>query len=512
MMKRLSLLFVALTVLLSGLTFAAAEEEPLKITYFKPATGSEKWMTSLTTYDDVAAIQYVQQLFNVDFEMIESGELELIIASGDYPDVVFVDWRNYNVDELIEDGFIAELMPEMLEKYAPNYWKVITETPNLAEQLQNNGRYYCLAGLKIDPGLRAGGPILRKDWLDKLNLDVPVTIDDWYNVLCAFRDGDPNGNGIADEIPLMLENSTDLEGIRAWTAPFGTIQGFCMKDGKVTYGPIEPEFKDYLTTMQQWYAEGLLEPDFASQDRTAFSAKVTTDIAGAWIGRVNGTLGNYLTARDADGTTFDLVGTAWPQCEDGHSYNIRSNMLTMFEGCGIAITTANKNMEKTLEVFDYFYGEEGHMLANFGIEGISYTMEDGVPVYTDLIANNPDGLSVDNALAAYAISMGSEAIVQDIRYFTMGMTYAQQSQAVEAWGTSETTLLVPPISLTGEESTRLDRIMGDIDILVSEWATKTIMGLISLDEYETYVSQIKKMNIEEAIAIENAAYDRSCSK
>jgi len=504
-MKRTLAFLIAMLLVLSGLTIASAEE-PITLTYWNRA--NDKALASLSSYGEVACVREAQRIMNINFEFIENGDFNLMLASGDYPDLVYANWKGQDIIELIEDGFLVDLT-DLMEEHAPNYMALINQYPEVIPQITVDGRHYMFAFLQLDSGLRAGGPIIRRDWLEKLSLDTPVTMDDWYDVLCAFRDEDPNGNGLKDEIPLMAEQGNGLESITMWTSGFGVIQDFCMKDGAITYGPIEEGFRDYLETMQTWYAEGLIDPDFATQDRTSFSAKITGDLGGAWIGRISGTFGNYLNIRNGDGTGFDLVGTAWPMTEDGHSYNLRSNMLQMAPGNGTVITTANKHVEESMRFLDFAYGYEGNLLYNFGIEGESYTMVDGKPVYTELITNNPDGLSLANALARYSTATGSDAIKQDLNYFLQTLSLPQQQETVQIWGTSETSLLVPPFNLTGEENARLVEIMTDIETLVSEWATKTIMGQISMDEYDSYVEKIYEMGIEEAIQIKNDGYLRS---
>ena len=111
------------------------------------------------------------------------------------------------------------------------------------------------------------GPIVRKDFLDKVGLPVPVTIDDWYTTLKAFKEKDPNGNGKADDIPLTLFLYTTgqfdiFKGASAFIGAWNTTYNFYQENGTVKYGPLDSQFKDFLATMAKWYKEGLIDPDF----------------------------------------------------------------------------------------------------------------------------------------------------------------------------------------------------------------------------------------------------------
>ena len=116
-----------------------------------------------------------------------------------------------------------------------------------------------------------------------------------------------------------------------------------------------------------------------------------------------------------------------------------------------------------------------------------------------------------NAIAHYCMAATTFSMIQDIGYFRQTLVFDSQKQAISAWSESSTDLLVPPIKLTAEELSRQSEIMNDVTTFVSEWATKTIMGQIPLDEYDNYLAQLFEMNIEEAIGIQNAAYDRYVS-
>ena len=257
--------------------------------------------------------------------------------------------------------------------------------------------------------------------------------------------------------------------------------------------------------MAKWYSEGLIDPDFAATDSTSFDAKVTGSLAGSYYGQIIGNMGRFTQSVRANQPEFELVGVPFPVGPAGKSYG---SMNPAVLDQGTAITTSCEHIKEAAEYLDYGYGEEGHMVFNFGIEGESYTMVDGEPKYTDIVLDNPE-LPVANALVRYAMSIVSGPFVQDVRYFWQNLTYPEQVEAVKTWSDScDSSLQLPPITLTAEESQRQASIMSEINTYVDEMTTKFIMGEESLDKFEEFVEQVNKMNIDEALQIQQAALDR----
>lgn len=116
--------------------------------------------------------------------------------------------------------------------------------------------------------------------LDQLDLKVPATLQEWEEVLVAFRDRDPDGNGKKDEIPLLFDPKLADYG-HAFIGAYGITSTFYMDGGKIKYGPIDPKFKDYLTPLNRWYTEGLIDKDFATIDQKLKDAKMTEGLVGS---------------------------------------------------------------------------------------------------------------------------------------------------------------------------------------------------------------------------------------
>ncbi|MCI8623646.1 MAG: extracellular solute-binding protein [Provencibacterium sp.] len=445
----------------------------------------------------------------------ENEQFNLMIASGDIPDMIYYNWQNApgGPAKYIDDGLILKLN-DVIEQSAPNLRAVYEQYPEAGIQSQlDDGTFYMFPFIKPDSSIRTyNGPIVRKDWLDKAGLERPVTIDDWYIMLKAFKEQDPNENGEADEIPFV---SVKLNTIKWFAGAWGmklrmdseNTGPFYQSEGKVHFGPMEDDYQEYLTVMRRWYAEGLIDPDFAATDSTRQNALISGNQAGAFWGGASGGLGKFLNSVPESVPGFDLTAVQYPAGKAGVNYNIHPDTVNSIPGTGAAITTVNKHVEETVKWFDYMYGEEGARLMNFGIEGDTYEMVNGEPIYTDVILNDPEGRSPDIMVASHTTTP-QETSVYATGYYTQMLFLPQQKEALSIWGDGDFSLNLPPISYTSEESQRLATIMNEVNTYVDETFVRFIMGQEGVDDFEVFRGNLKNMNIEEAVSIAQAALER----
>ncbi|GIO97255.1 sugar ABC transporter permease [Paenibacillus lautus] len=490
---------------------------PGQLTYWVSLNGNAS--ATMQDMNGIAAYQELEKTTGtkVKFQHPPAGQeadaFNIMVSSGNLPDVVEYGWANVSggPDKAISDGSIIRLN-ELIEEHAPNVSKLLNEHPEYKKLITTDGgNIYVFPFIRGDEYLLTfNGLIIRQDWLDQLQLSVPETIDEWYEVLKAFKTKDPNGNGQADEIPLLLD--MDMTAINhAFVGAWGITTGFYQVDGKVKYGPIQPEFKSYLETMSKWYAEGLIDQDYAATDATLKDAKVTNNQVGAFSGYMGSSLGRYSELMLKSNPNVDLVGAPNVVLKKGDT-PILGQKDSPFNGFGAAITKANKFPAETVKWLDYKYGEEGHMLFNFGVEGVSYDMKDGYPTYTDEVMKNPDGLSITQALSKYNLASYSGPFVQDRRYIEQYSALPQQKAAIETWMKAENDRLMPIISPTAEESTRYASIMNDINTYYEEMVNKFIMGVEPISGFDQFVQTVQGMGIEEALQIQQAALDRFNSR
>lgn len=441
----------------------------------------------------------------------EKDAFNLMIATNKLPDVIEYNWSNVPAgpDKAIKDKTIIRLN-ELIEQHAPNLSKYLKDNPEVKKLITTDeGNIFVFPFVRGSEYLTTfNGMAIRKDWLDKVGLPVPETIEEWHTVLKAFKEKDPNGNGKADEIPLLIDDKgTELAFNNVFVGAWGITADFYQDKGVVKYGPLQPEFKEYVATMTQWYKEGLIDKDYVSTDSKLKDAKVTNDQLGALAMYSGSGIGKYMPLMTPKNPDFKLVGAPSAVLKKGDKPQI-SQKESPFTGIGAAITGSNANPAEAVKWLDYKYGQEGHLLFNFGIDGVSYTMKNNYPTYTDEVMKNPNNLPISQAMSKYALAAFSGPFIQDPRYMEQFAVLPEQKEAIEIWMNASNEKLLPFLSPTAEESTRFASIMNDVNTQFDEAVNRIIMGADSIDSYDKFVSRIKSMGIEEAVKLRQAALDR----
>lgn len=247
--------------------------------------------------------RYVKEAVNVAPEIaweVDSNNYEqkvsLSISTGDIPDIMMVNRAVFK--QLIENDLIWDLT-EVYDKCVSPYIK-----ENYASFEDENGDNRLLRQVTVD-GKLMGLPAtsikdqhslfwVRKDWMEKLGLEEPKTLDDIEAIARAFVEKDPGGNGAGKTVGFAATEDLygGYNGQHGLWSVFNSYDAYpeqwIEKDGKVTYGSIQPEMKDALERIRSWYEEGLLDKEFAvrkSADREALIASGQCGIMfGPWWG------------------------------------------------------------------------------------------------------------------------------------------------------------------------------------------------------------------------------------
>ncbi|KQO04639.1 extracellular solute-binding protein [Paenibacillus sp. Leaf72] len=428
-------------------------------------------------------------------------KFSLLLASGELPDIFLNTWLQYpgGPDRAVEQGYILKLN-DLIDQYAPNLKKVLQENPDIDKMIKtDDGTYYAFPFIRSDAGRVYGGPIIRKDWLDELNLDIPETIEEWHTVLTAFKEKKKASSPVTFRSMFLGERTGGFAGA------FGVMGNFYMNDGKVTYGFLEPQYKEYLKAMSQWYKEGLIDKDFASIDAATVDKKMSSGSSGATIGW-QFYIEKYNAAAQETDPKANFVAVPYPAAVKGELPEFGQLDNAYAGTSSAAISATAENVETAIRWLDYAYSTEGSMLNTYGLEGVTYKLGNGKPVYTDLVVNNPNGLGSDQVMLQYSHGTNFPMIQQDNN---LPAKYEQTTEALGIWkNTNHESHLLPPVTPTAEEADEMSSIMNDINALVKEAELKIILGNESADNYDKYVQQMKELGIERALEIQQAAYER----
>jgi len=470
-------------------------------------------------YGEIQAHQELEKRTGVKIKWIHptstdptaiNEQFNLMIASNDLPDIIFNNWGT-TLSKYIDDKVIIKLN-DLIDKNAPDIKKKLLEDKDIKQQMiLDDGTIAMFPQVTKDLGNVYRGFLMRKDWLDKSNLKVPTTIDEWYTVLKAFKEKDPNGNGKADEIPLSdekgpgLENFAEAWGVKA-NKGLGSF-GVDPKTGKIQYGPLQPAYKDFIGTMAKWYKEGLIDSEYALVDRKVIDSKVLSNTVGALWGTNSSYMSVYLNLMKDKDPNFNMVGVPFPIGPAGKAYDTFDSNIMHVPGYGGAITTKCKDPVLVTKLCNYFYSDEGDTLLNWGVEGSSYTVENGKKKWTDAIMKSPDGKTPSEAVVKFVnINNGWMRIIDPTASFD---TYPKQYyDARDTWAKADRTLLLPILTLTADENQKFTNIMSEINTYSDTMYHKFLQGKEPIEKYDDYVNQLKKMGILDALKIEQDAYDR----
>lgn len=442
-------------------------------------------------------------------------QFNLMIASRDLPDMIEYGWNNYQggVQKAIDDGVINALNDYM--QYAPNFSAALDNKNELSPiyrkgSLTDQGKYYGFTTLNIGDYRIFGGPAIRKDWLDELGLAVPETIDEWTAVLKAFKDKKGASAPLTGMLTVLATGN-----FSSFVGAFGIGNRWYIDNEIVKYGPMQDKYKDYLALLNSWYKDGLLDRDISTNQQTLIDAKILNGSSGALVNAYLGSgLGRYLKQMQTENANFNLVGTPYPVLKKGDMNSYSLNMEgDVMASSTVAVTTACSNVKAAVEWMDYWYSDEGYMLLNFGIEGESYEMVDGKPVYTDTILKNPDGLSINEALLLNCRATApAPGFKQAPEYLEQYYEFPQQRDALKLWVNNAQEgrkTMLPNLMPTSEEAEEIAAIVTDLNTYVNEMTWKFITGEESLDKFDDFRNTVSKnFNMQRYSEMMQNQYDR----
>ncbi|MEG2381352.1 MAG: extracellular solute-binding protein, partial [Oscillospiraceae bacterium] len=201
-------------------------------------------------------------------------KLNMLIAAGDAPDLMWDYDRDY-IGQLVAQDAIMPI-DELLEK-STVYKDYLEKNPDLKPYIMFDGKTYAITSKR--PNVANYGAWIRKDWLDKLGLKAPKTDEELLAVAKAFKDGDPDGNGISDTIPFALSGNDVIYN-------FYNIakNNWYLENGKMVYGALTDRFVDAIRFKQRAYKEGLIDPEFITDTNNQRQQQnFTTGKAGIYL-------------------------------------------------------------------------------------------------------------------------------------------------------------------------------------------------------------------------------------
>ena len=429
----------------------------------------------------------------------------LMIASHNIPDIV----SGLNID-MMRYGQEGAFLPlnDLIEKHAPNYKAYLDKNPIIRSAITaSDGNMYFIP-MVYKPGASEGW-FIRKDWLDKFDLPMPGTVEELHHALTVFRENDANGNGLKDEIGYF---GRGLE--RRYIAPllnlFGVNQFWHTENGKVAFGLYTPEYKDAIKSVAQWYSEGLIDTEVFTRGNKAREI-LFSENNGALIHDWLPSTSSYNVKMKDIVPGFQLEGMLPPVDVNGDQWE--ASRRDEIKGLGWGIGFKNKYPIETIKYMDFHWTDVATRLMTYGIEGDHYTMVDGKPVYTDKILKGNGAINV----LMRAIGGQEEGIgyLHDSSYenFAMDETGARTNDLYNSSGVVGAKYpTLGALGFTAEELKTINNKFPTCETYMFEMMQKWVFDGSRIDKnFDTYMSNLKEMGMDEVVAAYQSAYDRANS-
>lgn len=450
-------------------------------------------------------IEYVHPPSGADSE---KQAFNMMIASRDLPDLI-----EYNINNLYPGGpekalndEIIRPLNELASKYSPDLVKFLDKEPEIKKYcITNNGKLVMYPSTLHKDELYESGPMIRKDILDGLNLKVPETIDEWYVALKKIKE-----SGKVQYPLSWSEKAPKLKWSGEFTGAYGVLYGAWQKDenNRVQYGVALPQYKDFLIEFNKWFKEGLIDVEFAVQDRNTLRAKVADGKVAAYKESTD-SMQDIISgwrAKEPD-TKKVLVGAPHPTLRKGEKAPFGSKSLPIRLNSCVVITTACKYPEIAAQWLNYGYTEEGAKFYAYGVEGKSYQMQGDKIVAADWIIKPPANITKETVRYNWFRTNGP--FIAQKNFIPDELQPVQE--VVEArekiWTNVSNELRIPELAPTPEKANRYATLYSEVDTYTDEMFVKFIMGQESLDYFDKYVERLNKLGLQECTQIQQELLD-----
>lgn len=432
-------------------------------------------------------------------------QFNLLMASNDWPDLFDCGVTSRyatGVSGLLEDDVVVELSG-YLEEYAPDYLRLLNENQGFSSSIVQQGGEIVEFATAMS-SFQDQGMMIRQDWLDALNLDVPETVDELTEVLKAFK------NEYDLSMPLMVQSGLDTGLTYTYNVDrrgFSNAgMGWVVENGTVKCTFDTDGFRDYLALLSDYYAQGLFDDNFVniSNELNTIDSTYLDGKCGVFFTGV-AALAESQKANAAD-PNFQLTALADIKVNaDDPNSGVSEISYTGINS--ISISTQCSDPEAAMMFCNYFYTEEGQMLANWGIEGETYTLVDGQPQYTDLVKNDTECFMYMMTMTRYALQWAPTVFDSNVS----SASYDQgQKAAMEMWTEGrEAYLLIPKNATSNEDEQEIENLYGsDVATYLWENIFKIVTNQQSVDSYDQVIETANGMGLTELTASKQSCYDR----
>lgn len=525
MMKRTLCALLTLVMLLTALPVQADEitfplvSEPLTLHFMAPRPSDY-----VNGYADMTLFKEYEEMTGIHIEWEEvpssgwSEKIQLVLNSFDLPDVIYSG--GISASDAARYGAEGVLLPlnDLIEEHTVNlkYW--LEQRPDIKKLITSpDGNIYGLPSIDESLSTQVAGVLgMNMTWLENLGLEIPTTIDEFTEVLRAFKTKDPNGNGIADEIPLTFRstNSSDrTTWIGSFFGPFGVVDDathIMVKDGKVIFTPEQPGFKAALEYFHSLYAEGLMDAESFTQDDSTFFAKARSP-EGVGASYVFSTFD--LDQNDNTYNNYDLIDPI-----KGNDGTAMVNLAAYVSGLAqnrFMITADCADPVAAIKWIDYWCDNgENALTVRFGYEGDTWKwLDDSKEKFTELSESAKTGDKTTQAYVSQYTPYTNAVMweLQDLwrkKQNSAPYFIERAEKANGSYRAAAVTEMWPMVAFEDEANERFSEIETDLKSHIENTMTTFIVNGFTDADFDAFLQKCKELHCDELVQIYQDRYDK----
>lgn len=512
--KRLAACMTAVAMTGTALTGCSSKEaasgtsadEPVQLSFLMGQTSAE-------VNDDAQVVKMIEERFNIDLKgfYVDSKNfqqnLNVKIAGGEMPDVLVLGTPG-ELATFVEGGIVGEIPIETIREKAPNFAKVADENDDgsLWSTMIYNGKNY---GIPNPMSVVPMAIFWNEEWLDNLGLEVPETLEEYEEVLTAFVENDPDGNGKRDTAGMaerMLGAVFGAYGLRCITGgnPGFIVQELQLGEDNVPFFPyIRPEAKDALAVLNRWYDKGIIDKEFITGENHGGYAWLSHSFMNGRIGVTSAMPYHYLNySPDVEDVLnrgiclkelkalnpeARIVAGPPPVGPDGISGTEAWSKVGRLTCLTTQATKDPRKVDAFLAMLDAYYTDPEYMeLANYGLEGIHFEKSEH-----------------GRTRIMEGVELRKEGVLQvdfgDTVPYAENLTTEKTEFGKSITGNGMYRFNVPPVA-------EYSNVIATLDTLTEQAYFDMITGAKPLDYFDTFVEEFKAAGGEAAEKAVQEAY------